>query len=55
MFNNFNLSNEEILKIIENYDNLIRKYSYVNGVFDEDIEQEIKLKIFCALSRNRNN
>ena len=42
MFNNFDLSDQEILKIIEDYKNLINKNSVVSGSFDEDLQQEIK-------------
>ena len=45
MFNNFDLSDQEILKIIEDYKNLINKNSVVSGSFDEDLQQEIKLLI----------
>ncbi len=55
MFNNFNLTDEEILKIIDEYKNLITKYSMVEGKINEDIEQEIKLLIFKMLSKNRKN
>ena len=48
MFNNFDLSDQEILKIIEDYKNLINKNSVVSGSFDEDLQQEIKLLIFKA-------
>ena len=54
MFNDFNLSNKEILKIINDYDPLIRKKSIKDNKFDEDISQEIKLLIFKKLSKNRN-
>ncbi len=53
MFNNFNLSDQEILKIIDNYKNLINKNSIINGRLDEDLQQEIKLLIFKILSKNR--
>lgn len=53
MFNNFSLSNKEILKIIKDYENLIKKYSEINSEFDEDLEQEIKLFIFKVLTKNR--
>ena len=53
MFNNFNLSNQEILKIIYDYTNLIDKYSEINGKIDEDLQQEIKFFIFKILSKNR--
>ena len=53
MFNNLDLSDQEILKIIEDYKNLINKNSVVSGSFDEDLQQEIKLLIFKVLSKNR--
>ncbi|HBC84341.1 MAG TPA: helix-turn-helix domain-containing protein [Clostridiales bacterium] len=53
MFNNFNLTNQEILTIIDNYKNLINRYATVDGKLDEDLEQEIKLLIFKVLSKNR--
>lgn len=55
MFNNFDLSDEEILKIINDYENLINKNSIVNCKIDEDLQQEIKLLIFRTLSKNRKN
>lgn len=53
MFNNFNLTDQEILKIMDNYKNLIIRYATVDGKWDEDLEQEIKLLIFKVLSKNR--
>lgn len=53
MFNNFNLSDKEILKIIDDYRNLINKNSIINGKIDEDLQQEIRLLIFKVLSKNR--
>ena len=53
MFNDFSLTDQEILKIIDDYQNLITKYSMVDGKINEDIEQEIKLFIFKMLSKNR--
>lgn len=53
MFNNFNLLDEEILKIIEDYEPLIVSKSMINFKFDEDLNQEIKLLIFKVLSKNR--
>ncbi len=55
MFNNFNLSDEEILKIMSDYKNLINKSSVINGKIDEDLQQEIKLLVFKILSKNRKN
>ena len=53
VFNNFDLTDEEILKIIKDYENLIYKYSVINNKFDEDLYQEILLLIFKYLSKNR--
>ena len=53
MFNNFNLTNEEVLKIINDYEALIISKSTVNFRFDEDLEQEIKILIFKILTKNR--
>lgn len=53
MFNDFNLSDQEILKIIDDYKNLINKNSIINGELDEDLGQEIKLLIFKILRKNR--
>lgn len=55
MFNNFDLSDQEILKIIEDYKNLINKNSVVSGSFDEDLQQEIKFLIFKVLSKIEKN
>ncbi len=55
MFNDFNLSDKEILKIMNDYKNLIDKNSIINGKVDEDLQQEIKLLIFKILSKNRKN
>lgn len=53
MFNNFDLSDEEIMKIINDYEALITSKSMINFKFDEDLNQEIKLYIFKVLSKNR--
>lgn len=55
MFNNFNLSDEEILFIIEKYEPLIRKESKIKFKFDEDLNQEIKLYIYKVLTSGRRN
>ena len=54
MFNNFNLSDEEIMKIIEDYKPLILNKSMINNRLDEDLNQEILIKLFKVLSINRN-
>ena len=53
MFNNFNLTDAEIIKIIEKFEPLIIKESEIKFRFDEDLNQEIKLNIFKVLSKNR--
>lgn len=53
MFNNFNLTDHEILKIIEDYKKLINKYSEINHKIDEDLQQEIKFRIYMVLRKNR--
>ncbi|MGN1310174.1 MAG: hypothetical protein ACI4VP_00420 [Clostridia bacterium] len=53
MFNDFNLSDEEIIRIIEDYNPLIISKSKLHYKFDEDLCQEIKLNIWRELSKNR--
>ena len=55
MFNNYNLTDEEVLEIIEKYENLINKYSrlYTNGPIDEDLKQVIIIKIYMVVTKNR--
>lgn len=55
MFNNFSLSDEEFLKLISDYKPLIKKYSYIFGKFDEDLEQEIILNLYKTLTTNFKN
>lgn len=40
---------ESIFKLIEKYEILIKKFSYVNGVFDEDLNQYLKDKIISNI------
>ena len=53
IFNNNNLSEKEILYIIEKFRNYIRKESYINRKFDEDLNQEIKIRIYKTLTKGR--
>ncbi|MBP3596478.1 MAG: helix-turn-helix domain-containing protein [Clostridia bacterium] len=53
MFNNFNLSDEQVLYIIKKYKNLINRYSKINGEIDEDLKQEIILNIYKTLTKNK--
>lgn len=55
MFNNFDLSDEEILKILEDYKPLIVKMSKLRDGLDEDLMQEIKYIIYKTLTKNRKN
>lgn len=53
MFNNFDLSDDDVLEIVKKYENLINKYSRINGEIDEDLKQEIILNIYKSLTKNR--
>ena len=55
MFNNFNLTNKEIEKILKKFDGEIKRSIYKTvGRKDDDYEQTIKLEIIKTLSKNRN-
>ena len=54
MFNEFNLNDKEVIKIIDDYKPLILKVSTLNNG-NEDLKQEIELEIFRALTKNRKN
>ena len=53
LFKDFNLSNDEVLDIIEDYRALIDKYSYYNEKIDEDLKQEIIIAIYKTLKKKR--
>lgn len=53
VFKNFNLTDDEVMEIIYEYDNLINQYSKINGVVNEDLKQEIIIEIYIALTKNR--
>lgn len=53
IFNNFNLTDKEILKIIEDFEPLILSKSVISSKVDEDLCQEIKTTIFKELSKHR--
>lgn len=53
MFNNFNLSDEYVIEILNKYDNLISKYSKINGIVNEDLKQEIIIYLYINLTKNR--
>lgn len=52
-FNDYNLTNLEIEKIIKDFDGMIKKASKINGKVDEDCEQKIRFALFNKLSKNR--
>ena len=51
-FNNYTLSNEEIERILNKYQHLIRYAATIDGKLDE-CEQRIRIEIYRKLSRNR--
>ena len=53
MFKNFNMTDDEVMEIIYTYDNLINKYSRINGKIDEDLKQEITVEIYKTQTKNR--
>lgn len=53
IFKNFNMTDDEVMEIIYTYDNLINKYSKINGKIDEDLKQEITVEIYKTLTKNR--
>ena len=53
MFKNFNMTDDEVMEIIYTYDNLINKYSRINGKIDVDLKQEITVEIYKTLTKNR--
>ncbi len=54
-FNNYNLSNLEIEKILKDFDSIIKQASKITGKVDEDCEQKIRIALFNKLSKNRKN
>ncbi len=53
IFKNFNMTDDEVMEIIYTYDNLLNKYSKINGRIDEDLKQEITVEIYITLTKNR--
>ena len=53
MFNNFDLKDEEVLQIINDYENLINKYSFIKGKFEKELKTEIITTIYLKLTKNR--
>ena len=55
MFNNFNLDDVEILKILDDYNPLITSMSRLRNGIDEDLMQEIKYMIYTKYIQIRIN
>ena len=53
IFKDFNMSDDEVMEIINTFDNLINKYSMINGSIDKDLKQEIRIQIYITLTKNR--
>ena len=53
LFNNYNLRNDEIEKILKDFRQDIKRASKIDGKIDEDCEQKIMIAIYQKLSRNR--
>ena len=54
LFNDFDLTNEEIEKILKEFNHEIKiAINRLNGNMNEDYEQFVKIQIFKALSKNR--
>ena len=55
MFNNYNLTDDDVIGILNKYENLRNKYSrlYPGGPIDEDLKGEIIEKIYKILTKNR--
>lgn len=54
-FNNYNLSNLEIEKILNEFEPMIRQASKIKGQIDKDCEQKTRIALFNKLSKNRKN
>lgn len=52
-FNNYNLTDEEVLNVIEQSIGTINFYARINGVIDEDLKQEMIVAIYEQLTRGR--
>lgn len=52
-FNNYNLTDEEVLNVIEQSIDTINFYARINGVIDEDLKQEMIIAIYEQLTKGR--
>lgn len=53
MFNDFNLKDSEVLEIINKYEDLINKYSLIDGKIEKGLKDEIITIIYLKLTKNR--
>lgn len=53
MFNKFDLNDNEVIKILNDYEPLILRKGVLESGLDEDLVQEIKLSIYKELTKNR--
>lgn len=53
IFRNYNLTDEEVLNIIEQSMKVINVHSKINGVIDEDLKQEMIIAIYEQLTSYR--
>ena len=52
-FNNYSLNNEEIEKILKEFDQLINYAARTTGEYADECKQTIIIEIFKKLSKNR--
>ncbi|HJJ05570.1 MAG TPA: hypothetical protein OIM45_07020 [Clostridiaceae bacterium] len=52
-FNNYCLTDKEVSKILNDFENVIVEKASNKGKRNEDCEQEIRLQIYSTLIRNR--
>lgn len=52
-FNNYSLTDDEISKILKDFESVIIEKASNNGKRNEDCEQEIRIQIYKALTKNR--
>lgn len=52
IFNNYSLSDDEVLKIINDFRDEIKSSSTIFGKFNEDCQQEIIIAIYKSLTKN---
>ena len=42
---------DSVFNLITKYEKLIKKFSYVNGCYDEDLNQYLKDKVFFSIKK----